>query len=365
MLKRLLIFLLVLGFNYQIYAQNEIENQAKVLTQYLQEWHNKNTGLWETTSWWNAANVLTTLIKYTDLTKDESYKDLIAFTFEKTKKFVVEASDERDAWICENYINDYYDDEGWWALAWLDAWEFTGEQRYLDMALVIFEDITTGWSEDGGIYWKKGVDLQASISSGLTFTLASRLHLAGVKIVNGKSALQWATSIWEWVLDSQLLDKNGNIQDGLRSKDGKKSISPNIWTYNQGAFLSGLVNLHKITKEASYLSYAHKIAQATLKQMTNDNGILVEKICEPDNCNGDSKQFKGVFMRHLATLNTYDSKNEYEQFFLKSTSSIWDHSMQKGAVPPGVIWDGVSQADAATVSSALDAFNATLSLSVE
>ena len=362
MLKLPFILFLVIGLNLQTFAQNQIEERAKNLTFQLENWYNLETGLWDTTSWWNSANVLTALINHAKLIGDDRFKETVAYTFENTKEFKVEATDKNAAWVCKNYINDYYDDEGWWALAWLDAWEYTGEQRYLNMANIIFEDITTGWSEDGGLYWKKGVKYRGSISNGLTLTLATRLHLAGTKSVNGRSALNWATTIWEWMLQSNLLDSNGNIQDGIRSIKGEETISKNVWTYNQGVVLTGLINLYKITGSKSYIKNAEAIAGATLNHMTNDDLILVEPLCEPDDCNADAKQFKGVFMRHLMYLNQHSSKKEYKFFIQKNIESIWVHSMMFGTVPPGVTWDRPSQANAATVSSALDAFNAALSL---
>jgi len=362
MLKSPFILFLVIGLNLQSFAQNQTEERAKNLTFQLENWYNLETGLWDTASWWNSANVLTALINHAKLIGDDKFKETVAYTFEKAKEFEVEATDKKDAWVCKNFINDFYDDEGWWALAWLDAWEYTGEQRYLNMANIIFEDIIAGWSENGGLYWKKGLKYRGSISNGLTLTLATRLHLAGTKNVNGKSALHWATTIWEWMIQSNLLDSNGNIQDGVRSINGEETISKNVWTYNQGVVLTGLVNLHKITGKESYLKNAEAIAEATLNHMTNDDLILIELLCEPYDCNEDAKQFKGVFMRHLMYLNNYSPKKEYKLFIQKNIESIWVYGMMFGTVSPGVSWNRSSQANAATVSSALDAFNAALSL---
>ncbi len=353
---------LIIGIHFQSYGQNTLEKQAEELTHYLDTWYNKETGLWETTSWWNAANILTALINNARLTNDPSFKFTIADVFHQTKEFEVAATDEKSAWVCKDYINDFYDDEGWWALAWLDAWEFTGEQKYLDMANIIFDDITTGWSDQGGLYWKKGMDFRGSISNGLAMTLATRLHLAGTETVNGKSALLWATTIWDWMIDSQLLDANGNIQDGIRFENGQESIKENIYTYNQGVVLTGLVNLYKITGNVHYLESAHSLVKATLENLTNSGLVLVEKICEPDQCNPDAKQFKGIFMRHLMYLNDNSPRETYKAFILKNVKALWEKAMEKGTKAPGVVWDRPSEANAATVSSALDAFNAALSL---
>ena len=362
MKKSLPFVLLFLGIHLLSYSQETTEERSKVLTEYLDHWHNEETGLWETTSWWNGANILTALINNAKLTNDPDFKSSIADIFLKTKAFEVEATEEKEAWVCQNYINDFYDDEGWWALAWLDAWEYTGERRYLEMATIIFKDITTGWSDRGGLYWKKGLDYRGSISNGLALTLATRLHLAGIKIVNGKTALLWATTIWEWMIDSELLNENGNIQDGIRFKNGQDAITENVYTYNQGVVLTGLVNLYTITGESHYLAHAHSLVQATLDHMTNSDLVLVEKRCEPDQCGPDAKQFKGIFMRHLMYINAHSPKNTYREFILRNTTALWEKAMENGTKAPGVVWDQPSEANAATVSSALDAFNAALSL---
>ena len=343
--------------------KSEIEKGAKVLVEGLEKWYNTETGQWETTSWWNAANVLTAIIDYGWHSKDKSVKEIIENTFDKTKEFEVEAQEEKDAWICKNYINEFYDDEGWWALAWLDAWEYTGNVQYLEMARVIFEDITTAWNSecDGGMYWKKGLKYKGTISNSLALTLATRLHLAKTGDVNGRSCLQWSMDIWEWIIGAGLLNNLGLMQDGVKNEDGNCDVVSAVWTYNQGVVLTGLVNLHSITKRAHYLESAHNLANAAIKHMVSDDGILKEINCEPNDCNSDAEQFKGIFMRHLRVLNEYSPKDAYSQFMNENVTSILNNSMSNGNRLPGVSWSIPSEkTNAATVSSALDSFNAVL-----
>ena len=343
--------------------KTKIEKGARVLVDGLDKWYNMETGQWETTSWWNAANVLTALIKYGSYSGDLSVTEIIENTFEKTKEFEVEAQDGKDAWICKNYINEYYDDEGWWALAWLDAWEYTGDVQYLEMARIIFEDITTAWNEecDGGMYWKKGFKYKGTISNSLALTLATRLHLAKTGEVNGRTCLQWSVDIWQWMMDLDLLNNLGLLQDGIKNKDGNCDVVKAVWTYNQGVVLTGLVNLHSLTGEKQYLESAHSLAKAAIVNMVSENGILKEINCEPNDCNSDAEQFKGIFMRHLRVLDEYSPKREYSQFMNENVTSILNNSMNNGNRLPGVSWSLPSEkTTAATVSSALDAFNAVL-----
>ena len=44
-----------------------------------------------------------------------------------------------------HFLNQFYDDEGWWALAWIDAYDLTHDASYLSMSKTIFADMTGGW----------------------------------------------------------------------------------------------------------------------------------------------------------------------------------------------------------------------------
>jgi len=355
----ILITVLISGCNPHM----KMDKKAGVLADQLQHWYDYETGLWETTSWWNGANALAALIRYGQLTDTDSLVEVVENTFLKTKQFRVPATEKRNAWICTNYINEYYDDEGWWALAWLDAWEWTGNQEYLEMARYIFKDITLGWDETcgGGVFWKKGIGYKSTISNELTLLLASRLHLADTDTVRGKSCLQWSLDIWNWMLEAKLFDEKGQVQDGVGGRRGDCKINTRVWTYNQGVILAGLVFLSEITGDKKYLNHADNIALAAIKNMVNEEGVLFEINCEPDECNGDAEQFKGIFMRHLALLNQYSPKKEYDDFIALNAQSIWENAMQNGSVPPGVSWSLFpEESNAATTSSALDALNAAL-----
>ena len=360
----LVLSFLIFTFIHSCKKENKnklIIRKSEVLVNQLNDWYDWETGLWRTTSWWNGANVLTAMIENAKLKEDANFIEIIKNTFEKTKHFEVPASEKKEAWICSNYINDYYDDEGWWALAWLDAWEWTEDPKYLEMSRTIFKDITMGWNDtcDGGILWKKGLEYKSTISNELTMLLAARLHLADTDSINGRSCLEWSENIWQWMLSSNLMNEKDQVQDGTSEKDNKCLVNERVWTYNQGVVLSGLVYLNKINGDPSYLVYAHKIANAALQHMTNEEGVLTETLCEPGNCNSDQEQFKGIFVRHLSVLNERDQKEMYSQFLKNNARSIVNKTMINRTETPGVSWDRNSKiTTAATTSSALDALNA-------
>src|SRR5262252_3966121 len=84
----------------------------------LQRWYSPWTGRWRSTGWWNAANALTTIADYTAWTGDRTSAWVINWTFRVAR------------WRHPHFINSFFDDNGWWALAWVRAYELTGRKPY-------------------------------------------------------------------------------------------------------------------------------------------------------------------------------------------------------------------------------------------
>ena len=251
-MKKIIVFIFILSFvschnndNYQSYAKTTLDT--------LQNWYNKETGLYETTSWWNAANALTSIIDYSKITGSKNYLNVIDNSFEICKEFEVEMPDPNNNWICKNFINDYYDDEGWWILAWIKAYELTKNEKYLKMARLTFADMALGWDEicDGGIYWKKPNIGKSAVQNELFMLAAIRLHQKGEDLVLGKSYLKWSEDTYSWFINSGMINENYLIENGL---DNNCQLNKgNYHTYNQGIILSGLVELYKVKNDKSFL----------------------------------------------------------------------------------------------------------------
>lgn len=90
-----------------------------------------------------------------------------------------------------------------------------------------------------------------------------------------------------------MINGNNLINDGLDiNPDGScTNNGAQIWSYNQGVVLGGLVELSRATGNSEYLSEATSIAEAAIEALSED-GILHES-CEPNDCGGDGSQFKG------------------------------------------------------------------------
>jgi predicted alpha-1,6-mannanase (GH76 family) len=318
--------------------------------------------------WWNSANALTAVIGYMAVTGDRSYlRPVVENTFARAQRAYrpinTQLSMARPFALnlasYQGFVNGYYDDEGWWALAWLGAYDLTGDEKYLACADDIFTDMTRAWDDTwgGGIYWGKyagqpdraGViavprgwkgPYKNAIANELFIAVASALGVRFRRLKqSGKDHddyVRWALRGWEWLSSPSprgvaLINKANLINDSPNSQ-GVNDNSTGVWSYNQGVILSGLCDLAELTDDQSHLDWAEKIARAFVAnpwrvahlsgkqadrvlpavQSGIINGILHEhNDCKPDGSalltggaapGAGSAQFKGIFVRNLARL---------------------------------------------------------------
>ena len=316
-------------------------------------WRNDTTGIWETAGWWNSANVLTATIRYGAVTGDPEVPRVVEDVFEKARHYPLGADSTGVARYCDNFINDYYDDEGWWALAWIEAFHLTGERKYLDMAETIFRDMTTGWSEacGGGIYWKKNpLHYKNSIANNLFSLTAIRLH----KATGDNAYLDWFRKNVDWYTRSGMINTDiYQIEDG--TKDDCTPNRDQHYTYNQGVAIAVLAEMYLQTDDRSYLELAGKIADATINErLVTDDGILREMRPQIEDSN-DGVQFKGIFIRHLAFLYDITKNPAYKDFIVRNAESIVARDYDAATRSFGCYWYGpFHRAGAAANACALE-----------
>lgn len=312
----------------------------------LQRWYRPGTGLWESTGWWNAANALTAVIRYTRVTGDDSYRPVLPATFT--------AAQLRHP----GFINTYFDDNQWWALAWVAAYDLTADERYLAAARAIFAAALGGWDATcgGGLWWNEDRRYKNAITNELFLTLAARLHQ---RTPGDQLYLEWALREWEWLHGSGLIAPGGLVNDGLTAEcANNQGIT---WTYNQGVILGGLAALHQVTGDQGYLRQAEVIADAALRALTGPRGILAEP-SEPFGAGGDHTQFKGIFVRNLHELCELGGSPAYRAFLLANADSVWDNA-RNPANQFGLRWAGpFDAADASRQASAVEALIAAAAL---
>jgi predicted alpha-1,6-mannanase (GH76 family) len=312
----------------------------------LQQWYNSETGLWNTTGWWNSANALTVLVNFSLATHSQEIEPVLERTYAQHR------------W--KGFLNNFYDDEGWWALTWIDAWDLTRRPEYLATAQAIFDDMEGGWDGTcgGGIWWSKQRTYKNAIANELFLSVAAHLANRSSDAAQRAGDLEWAQREWGWFRHSGMIEQDHLISDGLghdcRDNHARK------WTYNQGVILGGLAELSRQPGQGGRLRQAAQIAQAAIHGLVDGDGILHDA-CEP-RCSGDGTQFKGIFVRNLAELEERQPKAAYRKFIFRNAESILAHD-QGPDHSLGEVWSGpVGKADASTQSCALDVLVAALTI---
>ncbi len=155
----------------------------------------------------------------------------------------------------------YLDDNGWWGLAFLDAYRATGNKRWLKDAqkALVFMD-RYGWDKRaGGMWWD--VDQHKKTSEGLAAAtlIAAKLYVLTHKpsyLALAKKYLAWANA------------KTRNpAQHNLY---GRSDTDGTVMNYVEAMFVAAHVELCVGTKQKSYCAKAEQLANASLQEFPVD-----------------------------------------------------------------------------------------------
>lgn len=313
---------------------------------------------WWRSSWWNSAVALTAVIDFAQRTGRHDYDWVIARTFEQNDGVFPAGGRSSDP-VEGHFISRAIDDAGWWATAWVAAYDHTHEQRYLDEAVTITGYIHEYWDTGtcgGGVWWDRERTYKNAVTNGLYLWLTTALHqrLPGDTVWGDR-----ATTAANWYLNSGLINASGLVNDGLTAGCGNNGQT--VWSYNQGLAIGAFTELWRTTGDGRYLDTAKRLADAAMSapQLTQ-NGVLTES-CDTSTatCDDNQKQFKGIFMRHFSDLADATGSSAYRAYVARQADSIWstdrDPLNRLGGRWAGT---GPNQTDWRTQASALEALTA-------
>ncbi|MFJ3653953.1 glycoside hydrolase family 76 protein [Streptomyces nigra] len=313
---------------------------------------------WWRSSWWNSAVAVTTVAEFARRTGRHDYDWAIARTYEQNKGVFPAGARGSDP-VEGHFISRAIDDAAWWAVAWLTAYDLTRERRYLDEAVTITSYVHEYWDPrtcGGGVWWDRERTYKNAVTNGLYLWLTTALHqrLPGDTLWGGRS-----TAAASWYLDSGMINAAGLVNDGLTA--GCANNGQTVWSYNQGLAIGAFTQLWRGTGERRYLDTARRLADAavTSPQLTRD-GVLTES-CDlgTASCDDNQKQFKGIFVRHLADFADATGSAAHRAYLTRQADSIWTKDRDP-LNRLGQRWAGTAPnpADWRTQASALEALTA-------
>lgn len=157
----------------------------------------------------------------------------------------------------------YYDDNEWIGLAAMQAYDATGDAKYLRHAERTFRMVKTGVHPEGGLYWVETKRVgRHTCSVAPAAQLALRLHDA----TGDTSYLRFAIDQASW-LNEHLRLPSGLYADNLNDNG---NLDPTTYSYNQGTPIGLDVQLFRATGNTMYLRRAQATADAALTEFQGD-----------------------------------------------------------------------------------------------
>jgi rhamnogalacturonyl hydrolase YesR len=330
---------------------------AKAAADALMWSYNPATAWWPS-SWWNSAATLTALIGFAQRTGTHDYDWAIGRTFDVDRGAFPAGARSSDP-IDGDFTSRAIDDSAWWGLAWVAAYDYTRDPRYLTEAATIANYVSGFWDTGtcgGGVWWDRERTYKNAVTSGLYLRLSAALH---VRTAGDTVWGQRARTAGDWYLTSGLVNASGLVNDGLTADC--RNNGGTVWSYNQGLGIGGLTEVWRATGDTRYLDAARRLADAALASPSLTSGGVLTESCDTgaNSCDDNQKQFKGVFERYLGDLAQATGSATYGQFARTQAASVWGADRDP-VNRLGERWAGTSPnvTDWRTQASALEALTA-------
>ena len=191
----------------------------------------------------------------------------------------------------------YYDDNAWMVITFAEAYEVTGDEKYLRRAKEVFRFVISGWDENlgGGIYWH--VDTIKNPSKNTCSNAPSAVAaLALGRCCEGEERQQYINEAERLVSWTQ---HNLQAPDGLYwdNKTLSGTVEKTKWTYNTALMMRAHLRLFQLTDDEMHLVQAKRLAKASIAFVNEETGayrdgprfshLLVEAVLEVYDETGD------------------------------------------------------------------------------
>ena len=219
----------------------------------------------------------------------------------------------------------FFDDAGWWGVAYLDAYRATQDPRWLADAAKALEFIDRfGWDpRSGGTWWDTSHEKKTSEPLAAGTLIAATLY----RIQHKPQYLAIATKYLQWA-DA----KTRNLLQG--DLYGRNATDGTVMDYVEGMMIAAHVELCVGTKQESYCRRAEQLADASLQEFP----VLADWAPETD----------VVYLRGLLRLYQRDRDPRWYAvvyanakralLHARDAEGLWSKRWDGGWTQPGVIY---------------------------
>ena len=236
------------------------------------------------------------------------------------------------------YSNVFNDDMLWLGNASARAYEATGNNEYLEVAELLWDDVLLSYSDvlGGGITWKKDTpNSKNAVSNGPAIVLGMRLYT----ITADSSYLEWARSLYDWQRANLVDPATGEVWDNVSLENGEVKTNKDwVFTYNMGTWIGAGTRLYTATGNDGYLNDAIRSAKrTTVSPKLTTEGLL------RDEGQGDGGLFKGILVRYLTDLILLpelgqSDRDELVKFMQFNGETFYDLGLRRPQMLAGPNW---------------------------
>ncbi|TFV59116.1 fructose-bisphosphate aldolase [Mycobacterium sp. PS03-16] len=227
------------------------------------------------------------------------------------------------------WVNDYYDDMAWLALALERAGRLCGVHKPKALHR-LGDQLVNAWvpEDGGGIPWRKQDQFFNAPANGP----------AGIFLARYDDRLRRAQQMADWI-DEVLIDPETHLVfDGIKAG----SLVRAQYTYCQGVVLGLETELAVRTADDRHAARVHRLVAAVRDHMAPDGVIK-------GGGGGDGGLFNGILARYLALVVTalpgdteadVESRDTSRRLVLTSAQAAWDNRQTVDGLPLfGASWD--------------------------
>jgi predicted alpha-1,6-mannanase (GH76 family) len=275
---------------------------------------------------WQQAEIFEIIIDAYEQTGDQKYLQVIEDIYQG---FI---SNHGEDWS----YNEFNDDIMWMTIACARTYAITKDVNYLQQAEKHFNLVfDRAWSEDlgGGLFWRIENKTKNSCINCPAVIAACLLG----ELTDNKDYMDKALMIYKWEKDN-LFGETGAVFDAY---DLEKGINNWCSTYNQGTFIGAAMKLYQYTGDEAYLQDAKLAADYTV------NTMFSNQVMNTEGDGNDLPGFKGILARWLGKLIRECDQEQYVEWFNKNAVTSWNNRNSKG-----IMWTLLNQKTEDTFHSA-------------